>query len=251
MNPKKINALGSLISLSLILAACTDGGFQASQLGDANTIQSTNSAGQNTAPAVKLPTAYEKLDLEGYVSGGSYDSAFAMKLDKTNDTIIMNLPIPAGPFSNIYLDIPNLKGAKIKTYYDTSNAPQVAISIPLNHILHAVINLPVSTLPNGTALPAMPSGEAPFLALGLNQNSENKVYLYIGVNAVGVFIENSYIPSNLGMTFPIKNKMKTKILGYFTVVPKSGSFNGGLFCALPLPTGIAKIMDDHMTGLVP
>lgn len=238
--------LGILILLISTLIACSEKGFQAANLN----MTSVNQSGSSSTPAVKQPTAYDKLDLEGYVDGGSYDNTFAVNLDKPNNALIINLPIPAGPFTNLYVDIPDLKGAKIRTYYDSNNLPQVAVSVPLSYILGGVKNIPAARLPNGNALPAMPSGEAPSLAFGLNQNSENKVYLYIGVNAIGLYIENSYIPSYLGMTFPIKNKMKTKILGYFTLVPKSGNFNGGLFCSVPLPVEVSKIIDDHLSGVL-
>ena len=148
------------------------------------------------------------------------------------------------------LDIPQLKGAKIKAYTDANGKGQVAISIPLQYVLHGVSGIPSSALPNGSPLPAMPTGEAPSLAFSLNNNSENKVRLYIGVDAVGMFIESSYIPNYLGLTLPIKNKDKTKILGYFTIVPKVGTYNGGLFVALPIPNSIAKIIDDHLSGII-
>lgn len=242
--------IAALSTLSL-LAACTNGGFQSlsTTAGGSNSGQSTDS-GSTTPTTPAQPSAYDKLDMDGYVAGGSYDSNFAVSIDKPNNALIVNLPIPAGPFSNLYVDIPNLKGAKIKTYYDSSNRAQVAVSIPLQYVLHGVTTLPSSKLPNGNPLPAMPSGEAPSLAFGLNQNSENKVYLYIGVNAVGLYIENSYIPQYIGMTFPIKNKAQTKILGYLTIVPKSGNFNGGLFTSFPLPNDVAKIIDDHLSGLI-
>ncbi|MDG0815679.1 hypothetical protein [Bdellovibrio svalbardensis] len=243
--------IATLGALSL-LAACSGGGFQSLSSVADNSGQSTGGTndGQSTPTPAPTPSAYDKLDMEGYVSGGAYDSNFAVKLDKENDALIVNLPIPAGPFSNIYVDVPNLKGAKIKTYYDANNKPQVAISVPLKHVLRGVSTLPSSKLPNGNALPAMPSGEAPSLAFGLNANSENKVYLYIGVNAVGLYIENSYIPQYIGITLPIKNKAQTKILGYFTIVPKSGNFSGGLFTSFPLPNDIAKIIDDHLSGII-
>ncbi|HWU43728.1 MAG TPA: hypothetical protein VN132_09830 [Bdellovibrio sp.] len=242
---KTTQIIATLASI-LLLSACSGGGFTSLSSAGKNSDQSTGggSSGGTT------PSAYDKLDMEGYVSGGSYDNNFAVSLDKTNNALVVNLPIPAGPFSNLYVDIPNLKGAKIKTYYNSNNLPQVAISVPLQYVLHGVTTLPSSKLPNGNPLPAMPSGEAPSLAFGLNQNSENKVYLYIGVNAVGLYIESSYIPQYIGMTFPIKNKAQTQILGYLTIVPKSGTYNGGIFTAVPLPNDVAKIIDDHLSGLI-
>lgn len=242
-----------LVGFAFSLSACSGGGFEALSSVANNTNQSVDNGsnnGQSTPTTPTAPSAYDKLDLDGYVSGGAYDGNFAMSIDKVNNALLVNLPIPAGPFSNLYVDIPDLKGAKIKTYYDANNKAQVAISIPLQYVLHGVSTLPSTKLPNGNPLPAMPSGEAPSLAFSLNNNSENKIRIYIGVNAVGMFIESSYIPEYIGLTLPIKNKAQTKILGYFSIVPKSGSYNGGLFVASLIPNDIAKIIDDHLSGII-
>ncbi len=249
----RVTQMIATFSALSVLTACSGGGFQSLSSVADNSSQSTGGGsnnGQSNPTTPTTPSAYDKLDMEGYVSGGSYDNNFAVKLDNANNALIVNLPIPAGPFSNLYVDVPDLKGVKIKTYYDSSNRPQVALSVPLKYVLRGVTTLPASKLPNGNALPAMPSGEAPSLAFSLNANSENKVYLYIGVNAVGLYIENSYIPQYIGITMPIKNKAQTKILGYFTIVPKSGNFNGGLFTSFPIPNDIAKIIDDHLSGII-
>ncbi|MGE5085674.1 MAG: hypothetical protein ACM3MG_05190 [Bacillota bacterium] len=235
------------------LAACGNAGLSAqSTVACANSSQGSrdNSSASTPTPTTPPANAYKALDMTGYVSGGLFDQAFAVDLDKVNDALIIGLPIPAGPFTQLNVDIPQLKGAKIKTYVDANGKGQVAISIPLHYVLHGVSGISPSALPNGSPLPAMTTGEAPSLAFSLNNNSENKVRLYIGVDAVGMFIESSYIPSYLGLTLPIKNKDKTKILGYFTIVPKVGTYNGGLFVALPIPNSIAKIIDDHLSGII-
>lgn len=242
----------ALCTLSLLAACGNNAGLsaQSSTAAYANQGSSDNASASTPTPTTPPVSAYKALDMTGYVSGGLFDKAFAIDLDKVNDALIIGLPIPAGPFTQLNVDIPQLKGAKIKTYVDANGKGQVAISIPLQYVLHGVSGIPSSALPNGNPLPAMPTGEAPSLAFSLNNNNENKVRLYIGVDAVGMFIESSYIPNYLGLTLPIKNKDKTKILGYFTIVPKVGTYNGGLFVALPIPNSIAKIIDDHLSGII-
>jgi hypothetical protein len=114
-----------------------------------------------------------------------------------------------------------------------------------------VTTLPTATtLPGGRALPMMPSGEYPSLGLAIDASSNNKVYLYIGVNAVGIFVESGFFPEYLGITAPIKNKAGTRTLGYFTIVPKQGQNKGGLFLSFLMPKDLATIIDNHLSGII-
>ncbi|MNT98371.1 hypothetical protein D3C72_2409420 [compost metagenome] len=79
--------------------------------------------------------------------------------------------------------------------------------------------------------------------------TEQKPYIYLGANAVGLYIESSYIPSAGGMTLPIKNEAGTRIMGYFTTVPQKGANKGGLFVTLLIPTEIAKILSDRVSQI--
>lgn len=241
---KNTKLFAALVSL-LILSACSQG-FKAT--GDEALDQESSGNSDTVTPTPSGPSEFDKLDLRGHVDGGMYDKALSFDLDKVNNALIINLPIPANPFIDLYLDIPELKGAKIKAYQDAQQNSFVAISIPLKYVVKGASFLPSNKLPNGQSLPRMPSGEAPSLAISLGNNQ--KVHLYIGVNAVGMYIESSYIPSNFGVTLPIKNQARTRILGYLTIVPKTTNFNGGVFVALPLPAQVAKIIDDHLAGII-
>jgi hypothetical protein len=96
----------------------------------------------------------------------------------------------------------------------------------------------------------MPTGEYPTLGLAIDAGSNNKVYLFIGVNAVGIFVESGFFPEYLGITAPIKNKAATRTLGYFTIVPKAGAQKGGLFLSFLMPKDLATIIDDHLSGII-
>ena len=92
------------LSVLTLLTAC-NGGFQtlSSVTGGGNSGQDTG--GGTTTPT--QPTAYDKLDMQGYVSGGAYDNNFAVDIDKENNALLVNLPIPAGPFTDVNIEIPD------------------------------------------------------------------------------------------------------------------------------------------------
>lgn len=247
----KAKLMGAMIATTLLAACGKNGGFEA-QAPSSVADGSNSSQGTTTPSTPTAPSPYEKMDLNAYVGGTSYENEQVFALDKANNALLLYLPLPPGPFSNVYIDAPNVKGVKIATVLDSQQKARVAISIPLRLIVKdKVTTLPsATTLPGGRALPMMPSGEYPSLALGLNPNSDNKVYLYLGVNAVGLFLESSYFPEYFGITAPVKNQAGTRTLGYFTIVPKSGAYNGGLFLSFLLPKDLAKIIDDHLSGII-
>ncbi|KYG68209.1 hypothetical protein AZI87_02835 [Bdellovibrio bacteriovorus] len=241
----------ALMTTSL-LAACSKGGFETLAT-DGNSGQGSvtpgDDSGQGTPPPV--PSAFDKLDMNAYVGSGTYENEQVLALDKANKALLLYLPLPPGPFSSVYIDVPSVKGVSVKTVLDSQQKARVAVSIPLRLIVKDKVTLPpATTLPGGRTLPMMPSGEYPSLALGLNQNSSNKIYLYLGVNAVGLFVESSFFPEYVGITAPIKNQAGTRTLGYFTIVPKQGVNNGGLFLSFLMPNDLAAIIDDHLSGII-
>lgn len=258
MNTSRLASLLVALMTTSLLAACSkDGGFQAitPTAGDSTQGSNGDNSGQGgtatPTPTPQTPSAYDKLDMNAYVGSGSYENEHVLSLDKANNALLLYLPLPPGPFSSLYIDVPDVKGVKIATVLDSQQKARVAVSIPLKLIVKDKITLPAATtLPGGRALPMMPSGEYPSLALGLNQNSDNKMFLYFGVNAVGMFLESSYFPEYIGITAPIKNKAGTRTLGYFTIVPKQGANKGGLFLSFILPNDLARIIDDHLSGII-
>lgn len=239
--------LFAVIAVASLLSGCSKGFESATPSG--NSGQSNNNGSQGNTPTG--PSEFEKLDMSSYVSGGNYDNEQVLALDKANNALLLFLPIP-GAFTSVNIDIPELKGVKITTILDSQQKARVAISIPLKLVVKdKVTTLPTSsTLPGGRPLPMMPSGEYPSLGVAINANGENKVYLYMGVNAVGIFVESGFFPEYLGITAPIKNKAGTRTLGYFTIVPKQGQNKGGLFLSFLMPKDLATIIDNHLSGII-
>ncbi len=253
MNMTKTTSLMiAMIATTSLLAGCSKDSFQAATGSSGSNSQgsSDNNSGQST-DTPKQPSAWDKLELNGAVGGTSYENEQVIALDKPNNALLLYLPLPPGPFFDLYLDVPEVKGVKIKTVMDSQQKGRIAVSIPLSLILKNSVLLPsASTLPGGRPLPHMPSGEYPSLGLGLKQDSTNKLYLYFGVNTVGLFIESSFFPEYFGVTAPVKNAAGTRTLGYFTIVPKAGAYNGGLFLSSVIPNDLAKIIDDHLSGII-
>lgn len=250
----KTASLLAALSMTTLLSACNQsGGFSTTSGASMNSDNSASLGTDIPSPTTpNTPSAYEKLDLNAYINGTTYENEKAFSLDKTNNALLLFLPLPPGPFTNFYFDAPTVKGVKITTVMDSQQKGRIAVSIPLRLIVKdKVTTLPsATTLPGGRALPMMPSGEYPSLGLGMNNTNDNKVLIYLGVNAVGLFVESSYFPEYFGITAPVKNQAGTRTLGYFTIVPKQGVNNGGLFLSFLLPKDLAQIIDDHLSGLV-
>lgn len=251
MNTFKTTSLMAAMIAAALLSACSKDGFQ-TLTNTGNNSQGSNSD-QGTGGTPKPPSAYDKMSLDTYVEGGNYGGQQVVALDKANNALLLFIPLPSMGSITVtpYIDIPEIKGVKIATVMDSQQKARVAISIPLKLLVKDKVSLPpATTLPGGRAIPGMPSGEMPSLALGLNQNSNNKIYLYFGVNAVGIFVESPFFPPYFGITAPIRNSAGTRTLGSFTIVPKADPYNGGLFLAFQLPNDLAKIIDDHLSGII-
>lgn len=236
----------------LLLAGCNQSGFQtlegiSSQQGSSD---NASSGSDGNSPLPSQPSAYDKLQMSGYVSGGNYDGDQVMALDKENNALLLYLPVP-GIFFNFYADKTAVNGVKIVTQMNSQQKARVAVSIPLRLLVKdKVQTIGAGTLPNGDLLPQVASGEAMTLGLSLNLTSKMPLYTYFGVSAVGIFLESSFFPEYIGMSMPIKNKNGLGAWGFLTIVPKKGSHNGGLFLSVKLPNDIARIIDQHLSGVI-
>ena len=247
MSLQKLNIILMSSLLAIVLAGCGSG-FSSDDgplLDQGSSSTGDGDSGSNTPPA---SSDFLKIDLTGFISGGAYNRVWTFNLDKTNNALFMNIPVPGNPALNFISAIAQISGGVIKGYQDTQQKSFVALSIPLKHVVKTS-SLPAARLPNGDALPSMPSASAPALGLDLGEGIEQKAYVYFGTNAVGLYIESSYIPSTGGMTLPIKNDAGTRIMGYFTTVTQKGSSKGGLFVTLLISSEIAKILSDRVNQL--
>lgn len=231
--------------LAMATMACGQG-FQGGS-GSSSSGSSSNAA-QGTGGTAPSPVALQQA-VNGYVSGGNYDSLQTFHLDTTNGNLLVNLPLGIDPSIMISSGtISQLPGVTFSTTTSATGTAYITLSIPLKYILHGVTTLPATTLPNGDPLPNMPSTSYPAIAFDLNPNSTQQVYVYIGVDAIGVFVQSKMLscgnlPICLNLTFPIENQAKTKVLGYLSLImPKSGA-QGGFFISTIIPNDVAVLLE--------
>lgn len=223
-----------------------DGG--ATAVGGGNQGQGTNpgTGGGTTQPI-------DNIDMKGYVDGGDYDQTKTFDLDKTTGHLLVNLPL--GLDSSIILgsgSVPSLQGVSFTTVIGADGRTYIQFRIPISYVLRGVNTLPANRLPNGDPLPMMPAGEYPSTAFAIDThtNELRKVYLYIGVDAIGIFVESKWLscqglPICINPTFPIKNTARTKVVGYLSLIMAKGQSSGGFFISTVLPPDLARILDEY------
>lgn len=238
----------------MTLISCSPKGFQTSGSGSGNSsANGTPSPGGNTT----LPdNPLSKLDFKGTVdssstpAGSTMHNALAFDLDKDRGEFIVMIPFPTGfmftPPPGAFSKYPDIT---FQSMIDGEGRMKLAIRIPLKYVLKGVSTLPAARLPNGDSLPAMPAGygELPSLGLSFPQQNNTQINLYIGINAIGLFVT---LPDKLAQipfsfTLPIKNQDKSKTFGYLTFVPQKGSYAPGLFLSTLIPPSMARILEDH------
>ncbi len=191
------------------------------------------------------PESYQKLELAGIVGGGSYEDLTVLNLDKTHGRFSFKLPLNVALAEATYQT--TLSKLLIETTKVQTSKSDVSVQLPLQYLYADLSKLPSKGLPNGNALPMMPDSQLPSLSLALS--STEKVHLYFGSGSFGYFLESTSIPASVQMTAPIQNTARTRTIGYFTVIPKSGSNPGGLFIALILPSDIGLIIQEYLEYL--
>ena len=229
-----------------LLSACSQGGFS-------SIAQPTNLSSEQSAPTSPSspPSSPEldKISFKGRVSGGIFDKALLVDLDKKKGFLILNIPL-AGlkGLELLNVEIPQTKGVRFELTQNSDGLSVLSLKVPIKYITKGVNFLPPERLPNGDILPQMPSGELPSLAVALTRNSESRAHIYFGVEALGVFIETKFDPY-IKMTLPIKNEAGTKTIGYLSLVPEKSGHRGGLFLSAQLPRDLSRLLDNHFGGL--
>ena len=241
-----------LLALTLAVAGltnCSGGTFNNGSLASSNDNngQSTdpNNGGTDTPPQQPI----DAIDLKGSVdSNDSYNKALTFDFDKTRGEFIVMIPMPSGVFFTPVGSFTNYPDITFSPIMDATGRMKFGVRIPVKYVLKGTTFSTPSRLPNGDPLPAMPAGygELPGLALNFPQHNNTQITLYIGVNAIGVYVtlpENAALP--FGFVLPIKNSAKTRTFGYLTYVPKKGTYAPGLFISTLIPASVARILEDY------
>ena len=237
----------SVLLVSLVfLTNCSKGQIQHSLLGNNPNTANDGQGGVIPTPGID---PVSQLDFKGRVeSSDANNNALAFDFDKTRGEFIIMIPMPSGMLftpSGSFNSRPDITFSPI---IDSTGRMKFAVRVPVKYILKGATFLPPASLPNGDPLPAMPAGygELPSLALSFPQHNNTQITLYIGINAVGLFIT---LPDKLAIPFgfqlPIKNSDKSKTFGYMSYVPKKVDFAPGLFISTLIPPSMARILEDH------
>lgn len=259
MKKPLLNQLGMWAVLGLIATACSNnGGFQ--------TMPSATPGGDNgqfetPPPSVPAPNPIDTVDMKGYVNSANslfsqYDKVQTLDLDKEAGELIVSMPL--GLDSSIVVGggtVPQLPGVTFYTNIGSDGKTYLVVRVPVRYFLRGVTTIPANRLPNGDPLPKMPAGEYPSVAFDLNTIGPDgkKVYLFVGVDAIGVFIESTlpscadlHLPFCVNVfSFDIKNTDKTKVVGSFSIVMPKAPYLGGFFISTVLSPELARILDEY------
>lgn len=251
--PKHI--IGAILSLFLFVG-CADSGFSVmeslindpanteSEAPDRGTGDGSITPEEPQPPGSSFPE-YQKLNLDSRVDGGSYDQEPVATLDKAEKKIYLRLPLPR--FSNYRASVrtlphPNGVDFTIRPSTTGSSDFEAIVSLPLASFLDSTTLLPSSSvLPSGKSLPGM-AGSFPTTALSMDNGTSENLYLYLGKGRVGFYIESSYFPEFITVTSPVLNSARLRSFGNLTIVPREGSYVGGLFLHFYVPTDIELIL---------
>ncbi len=257
---KNRNLILTTVLVSLIIATfatgCSPKAFQSQTNLSSSTENTSSGAGDNGTP--ETPTTpgpnISSIDLSGKGQDGSgvlgFNGALALEFDKTNGVFIIMVPLPAGLIFNptgAFTQYPDIKFGPI---FDSTGKMKMAIRVPIKYVLKGLSMINAAKLPSGEDLPSMPAGknELPSLALQFPQNNNIQLHLYIGINALAVYMtlpSQVSLPIPFNITLPLKNKDKTLTSGYLTYVSAKGSYPSGLFVSTIIPAAVARVLEDY------
>lgn len=258
---KNRNLILTTILASLIIATfstgCSPKGFQ-SQNSSLSGSNGNSANGTEDTPNTETPATpvanLDNIDLKGKVEDGSgllgMNGALAFDFDKTNGVFIIMVPMPSGVIFNPSGSFTKYPDIKFGPVFDATGKMKMAIRVPIKYVLKGVNTINPTKLPSGEDLPSMPAGknELPSLALQFPQNNNTQLHLYIGINALAVYMtlpSQASLPLPFNITLPLKNKDKTLTTGYLTYVTAKGSYAPGLFVSTIIPASVARILEDY------
>lgn len=235
---------------SILLSSCSPQSFQSDSISSSSNSNGSNTSQGTNPPVTPVPDSLAQVDLKGSVesSQSTFNNVLTFDFDKKNGEFIIMIPMPNGVLfspSGVFSKYPDIKFSPL---LDNEGRLKFSVRIPIKYIIKGVAFSEPTHLPNGDSLPMMPQGygELPSLSINFPLQNNTQVHLYIGVNAIGLFIT---LPPNvnlpIGFTLPIKNKNKSKTFGYLTYVPSKVNYAPGLFISTIIPPEISKILEDY------
>lgn len=239
--------LSTLLFSSLLLTACGQNGFQTlnpTATSDNGSQGTGDNNGSGDGGGTSNPATWEKVEMNGYPTGGTNAGQLVIYIDKANQSLLLVLPIPVLFPIIAPIPVPDLEGAYVTSHQNAQGGTSLAVNVPLRHLIRDGEFGQNERLPNGDPLPFVPSGELPGFAIQFPQQQDYRLHLYIGVNVAAAFVELPDFGLPFGATFPVKNAEKTKTVGAIGYVVPKGTYNGGLYLAAQIPDELAAVIDD-------
>lgn len=246
-NDRKQNGIFKLAFFQIILftVSCAPNKQLLQGINDASMSDEHDAA--QTPNNQPIPPAIQSMNLDGFISGGPFDQHQAIHFNKMSGKLLINLPLSANQFLSpgMSLELPQLSGVEIVSSQDNQGNIYLSIAVPINYITRGLTAIHPAKLPNGDPLPQIAGGELPEVAFTLNAGHNTKLYIYIGVDIIAVYVESKFDPY-IKLTYPIRNQARTKVVGYFSTIPaKKPQFQGGFFITTQLPIELAQILDEY------
>lgn len=244
-----------LASAFLFVAACNKGIHlnESGMLSD-NTTFDTGTGGSGVDPGNEPPSSGWQLvraAAEGKSAGSSFDEQLLLQIDTVNQALIFLVPVP---FPSLLIpvtefEVSQLPGVKVFQVTDSATGnTSIAVRVPLKYMVKTTNLQLYGTLPNGDAIPGIPTGETRGFAIAFPETPDLKLNLYVGPNAAAAFIEMSAlkVPEEwlkFPLQFPVRNASGTSTVGYLGIVPNKGAYNGGVFVSSQLSHALAGALD--------
>lgn len=252
-----------ITSLSLITGCAGSNGFATGTTGSLSTSPGNGSLGGGGSSGDI--SQVEKMDYKAAIPSDNslIDNRFGgmdfISFDHTTKEVVMTLPMYLeidfqADMSVAFPQFPGIHFSMVSITdedgYILGNA--LEIRVPISALLKG-LNFVPGRLPNGQSLRGFPQNEAPTTNVSFNikGNKNMKLYVYLGVNNIGFFIEGDWggnfinqIP--LSIFVPIKNETKTAIRGYFGFVAKGLSSRPGFYLSYRLPAEVAAFLEKNL-----
>lgn len=243
-----------LMIVGIVVTGCSPKGFQSQSAltqDSSNTLAGVGDGNSNVPP---VNASLDSVDLKGQVQDSSgvlgFNNALAFDFDKTRGEFIIMVPMPSGMIFTPTGAFNNYPDIRFSPLFDASGKMKMAVRIPIKYVLRGINTINPTRLPSGESLPAMPAGkdELPSFALQFPQSGNVQLNLYVGINALGLYMSlppSASLPIPFNITLPIKNKAKTVTSGYLTYVTAKNGYDSGIFVSTIIPPSIARILEDN------
>ena len=234
-----------MTALSLALTGCNFG----SAINSQSVNQGPDSGGNNGGQGGGVIETPEELDVIGKINDGAYAGLEVLRIDPVAQEMIMSIPMPI-PFGKPVrkeLNGNDLNGGYWELKQYEMNKWVVEIHIPLGHLVQGKFSeVPSAKLPNGQNLPGIASGELPGFAVKWQDDDEEKeIFIYLGGGTAAVFVPTYNFDPFFAINIPIKDKEQKRV-GWFSTVPETDAYYGGIYMAILLPKNTAKWIDENL-----